>query len=102
LLTQQGRTITAGMYATSLAPAAARRPVYEDLPGDAVARLKRPDLQVIETFFARALDLKMEMREEMARRIAGQIAGKMGVEPPEENPERFLQAVVFEMRSLGR
>ena len=101
LLAQHGRTITAGMYASS-AGQAARRPVYEDLPGDAVARLTRADLHVMETFFARALDLKMTTREEMGARIAGQIAGKMGVAGPEENPERFLQAVMFEMRSLGR
>ncbi len=102
LLSQQGRTITAGMYGASTAAPAARRPVYEELPGDAVAKLTQADMNVMETFFGRALDLKMEMREEMAGRIAGRIAEKMGVERPEEHPERFLQAVMFEMRSLGR
>ena len=64
-----------------------------------MARLGRQDLQVIETFFGRALDLTMAMREQMATRIAAQIAGKMGVEVPDAgNPERFLEAVAFQMR----
>jgi uncharacterized RDD family membrane protein YckC len=82
---------------------AARRPESEPLAADAVARLERQDLHMIETFFGRALDLTAQTREEMAARIAARIAGKMGMEVPDaDRPERFLEAVVFEMRAQGR
>jgi hypothetical protein len=39
----------------------------------------------------------------MAARIAARIGGKMGMEVPDaDRPERFLEAVVFEMRAQGR
>ena len=101
ILAQRTRTITAGMYPSAPAPAV-RRPVYDDLPHDAVARLTRADLAVMETFFARALDLSIETRRQMAAKIATQIAGRMAVDAPGEEAERFLQAVAFEMRALGR
>lgn len=76
------------------------------LPADAVARLGHDDLLLIETFFARALDLTLETRAQMAARIAAQLSSKMsgvpGTPPPQGNPERFLEAVAYAMRSSGR
>lgn len=71
-------------------------------PADAVARLQAQDLVVIETFFARMLDLPMETRVAVAHRMVTQMAGKMGVEVPEGHPERALEAMATQMRSGGR
>lgn len=72
------------------------------VPADAVARLEPADLHVMETFFARALDLDLSTRSAMARRIAERMAAKMGVAVPEGNPERMLEALVRAMRGAGR
>ena len=71
-------------------------------PADAVARLSAQDLMVIETFFARMLDLPMETRASVARRMAAQMAAKMSVAVPEGNPERALESMAYQMRSHGR
>ena len=65
---------------------------------DAVAKLKPADLVVIDAFFARALDLDMDVRAAMAQRIAQQMVAKMGVGLPEGNPERALEAMAVAMR----
>jgi uncharacterized RDD family membrane protein YckC len=65
---------------------------------DAVAKLKAADLVVIDTFFARALDLDVEVRAAMALRIAQQMAVKMGVALPAGNPERALESIAVAMR----
>jgi uncharacterized RDD family membrane protein YckC len=71
-------------------------------PADAVAKLSAPDLLVIETFFARMLDLPMETRTTVAYRMAAQMCAKMGVAVPEGNPERALESMAYQMRSSGR
>jgi uncharacterized RDD family membrane protein YckC len=77
------------------------QPIAAMFPADAVAKLGAQDLVVIEAFFARMLDLPMETRAALAYRIAGQMAAKMGVALPEGNPERVLEAIAFQMRSVG-
>jgi uncharacterized RDD family membrane protein YckC len=72
------------------------------LPADAIARLDTADLHVMETFFARALDLDMQTRAAMAARIAARMAAKMKVPLPEGNPERTLEALAKAMRGTGR
>lgn len=67
-------------------------------PADAIARLDSNDLRVMETFFARALDLPLETRAEMAWRIAQQMCAKMRVPLPEGNPERMMEALAHAMR----
>ncbi len=71
-------------------------------PADAVARLSRKDLVVIEAFFARALDLPLETRAAMAYRILAEMTGRMGVPSPEGNPERALEAIAVQLRGQGR
>jgi hypothetical protein len=56
---------------------------------------------VVETFFARALDLPLETRARMAARILQQMAAKMGAGVPEGNPERALESISYSMRSSG-
>jgi uncharacterized RDD family membrane protein YckC len=71
-------------------------------PADAVAKLSAQDLVVIETFFARMLDLPMQTRASVAHQMVTQMAAKMGVGVPEGNPERALEAMAYQMRSVGR
>jgi hypothetical protein len=76
------------------------------LPADAVAKLGPDDLLLIETFFARALDLTPSTRWEVATKIANQMAVKMSGDanavPLPGNPERFLESIAFAMRSAAR
>jgi len=44
----------------------------------------------------------METRAAVAYRMAAQMAAKMGVALPEENPERALESMAYQMRSSGR
>ncbi len=71
-------------------------------PADAVARLSAHDLVVLETFFARMLDLPLETRTTVAERIAAQMAEKMGVPLFDGNPERMIESLAWQMRSRGR
>jgi uncharacterized RDD family membrane protein YckC len=71
-------------------------------PADAVAKLSAHDLMVIETFFARMLDVPVETRQTLAYRIARQMTAKMGVTSAESNPERVLESIAMQMRSSGR
>lgn len=72
------------------------------LPADLVAKLTSDDLLLIESFFARALDLALHTRAEIAGRIAAQTAAKMSISVPEGNPERFLEVIALAMRSSRR
>ena len=100
----------AGMFAPAmdvavpLAPDARRPglPAEPLFPADAVARLSSRDLVVIETFFARALELPLPTRAAMADRIVGELTGRMGVPAPEGNPERLLEALAAQMRAQRR
>jgi uncharacterized RDD family membrane protein YckC len=95
-----------GVQAFNTAPANFSAQSVASLPADAVARLGPDDLLLIETFFARALDLSLSTRAEIATKIANQIAAKMsgdaGAMPPSGNPERFLESIAYAMRSAGR
>ena len=71
-------------------------------PADAVARLTGNDLVILETFFARALDLPLETRAAMAYRILGEMCGRMAVGIPEGNPERGLEAIAVGLRTVRR
>ena len=80
-------------------PASAAPPLF---PADAVARLSSKDLVLLETFFARALDLPLDTRAAMAQRIATDMTAKMGVTLPEGNPERALEAMAIALRGRAR
>jgi uncharacterized RDD family membrane protein YckC len=77
-------------------------PTESPLPADAISRLDNSDLHVIETFFARALDLDMPTRARMAERIAARMSAKMNLPLPEGNPERILEAMAKAMRGSAR
>ncbi|HEY4355324.1 MAG TPA: RDD family protein [Acidobacteriaceae bacterium] len=99
------------LYQTNLSLPLASQPSQFEFPGsglqavfpaDAIAKLTPNDLQLIDTFFGRALDLSLEVRAGMAQRVANGLAAKMGVALPEGNPERALEAIAIQMRGSGR
>jgi len=104
LLVERGTSIMPAQHAPgydSLASSAAAKEAGS-LPADAVARLSPDDLLLIESFFARALDLNLATRAEIATRVSTQMAVKMNIMIPPGNPERFLEAVAYAMRSSAR
>jgi uncharacterized RDD family membrane protein YckC len=67
-------------------------------------RLGVPELELIETFLARRLDIPPEVRRQSALRIADMISSKLGIDPqnrPADN-ENFLELVVKEFRDRAQ
>jgi uncharacterized RDD family membrane protein YckC len=68
-----------------------------------LARLSPSDLEVLEGFFARRLDLPLAVRQTLAQRIAGAIQAKSGLEVPlGTDVETFLEAVAHQFRDIAR
>jgi uncharacterized RDD family membrane protein YckC len=102
LLAHHSRTFKAALFPQ---PAVEewRRPDAVSLAADAIARLDPQDLNMIETFLARALDLSMDRREDIGRKMAVRLAAKMRVAMPEGIwPETFLQEIAYQMRAQTR
>jgi hypothetical protein len=58
---------------------------------------------VLESFFARRLDMPLATRQALAEKIAAAIRTKSGLEaPPGVSTETFLEATARELRDLGR
>ena len=104
LLIERGTSIMPAQHAPAYDPlvSAAAAQDASSLPADAVARLGADDLLRSDSFFARALDLSLATRAEIAARVATQMAAKMNIALPPGNPERFLEAVAYSMRSSAR
>jgi hypothetical protein len=61
------------------------------------------DLEVLEGFFARRLDMSMATRQALAQRIAAAIQAKSGLHFPEgASVETFLEATARQLRDLAR
>ncbi len=72
------------------------------MPADAVARLSPDDLNVIDHFFARAIDIDIARRRALAERLAQQMTAKMGIAMPEGvTPERLLESTARILRGLS-
>lgn len=68
------------------------------------ARLGVPEVELIETFLARRLDIPQDVRQQSALRIANMISTKLGIDPqsrPADN-ENFLELVVREFRNRAQ
>ena len=95
------RTFTAPTFAP-------RAPVPEPhtgitLPAAGVGRLAATDLEVLEGFFARRLDMSLATRQALAGRIAQAIQAKSGLEPPAgASVETFLEATARQLRDQVR
>lgn len=73
------------------------------LPAAGIARLTPSDLEVLEGFFARRLDLPLPTREALGQRIAAAIQAKSGlVPPPGASLETFLEATARDLRDVAR
>jgi uncharacterized RDD family membrane protein YckC len=102
LLGHNSRSITATVYRQPQPEFVQRAGTFQP-PADAIARLRPEDLNVIESFLARSLDFDTSTRSAMAQRIATSMFAKMNVPlPPEQNPERALEAISYAMRSNSR
>jgi len=94
------RTFTAEIFAP-------RVPIPEPqmaltLPLAGIAKLSASDLQVLEGFFARRLDMSLATRQALAERIGLAIQAKSGLEaPPGASVETFLEATARQLRDLA-
>jgi uncharacterized RDD family membrane protein YckC len=99
MLPQGTRTFTAPAVERPLEPMAPKR---VDLPADAVARLSHTDLQLIESFLARRLDLPLDVRANLAEKLSHQMEAKMKIEMASgTSRETFLEALVLSLREVG-
>ena len=67
-------------------------------------KLGIPELELIETFLARRLDIPPEVRKQSAQRIADMICSRLGIDPHSRpaDTENFLELVVKEFRSRAQ
>ena len=95
------RTFTANMF-TPPAPTPEPHAAFT-LPDQGIAKLASSDLQVLESFFARRLDMPLATREAIAQRIATAIQAKSGLEPPVgASTETFLEITARQLRDIAR
>jgi hypothetical protein len=95
------RTFTAQTYA----PGASTTEPHNahSLPADGIARLSPTDLEVLEGFFARRLDMSLSTRHALAERIATAIQAKSGLElPADASVETFLETTARQLRDQAR
>jgi uncharacterized RDD family membrane protein YckC len=73
------------------------------LPATGIAKLSSSDLEVLEGFFARRLDMSMETRAALDHRIASAIQAKAGLQIPlGASVETFLEATARQLRDIAR
>jgi uncharacterized RDD family membrane protein YckC len=73
------------------------------LPAPALAKLSASDLEVLEGFFTRRLDMDLTTRAALAGRIATALCAKAGLAiPPDTSVETFLEAVAHQFREQAR
>jgi uncharacterized RDD family membrane protein YckC len=73
-----------------------------ELPADGVARLSPADLQLMENFLVRRLDLPLDVRASLAERLAARMKEKSMLEMPSgTSNETFLEALVVGLRDAG-
>lgn len=88
---------------TQTAPQAPAAPRATSLPSDALSRLTAADLQAIEAFLERRLDMALEVRQSLALRLVASTAAQMNISAPAAmHPETFLEEVAYGVRSLGK
>jgi uncharacterized RDD family membrane protein YckC len=95
------RTFTAPSFASA---APVPEPHYAvTLPVTGIAKLTTADLEVLEGFLSRRLDMALPTRYALAMRIASAIQAKSGLEPPSNTSvETFLEATARQLRDMAR
>jgi uncharacterized RDD family membrane protein YckC len=72
------------------------------LPATGIVKLSTADLEVLEGFFSRRLDMSLATRQVLAQRIASAIQTKSGLEtPPGASIETFLEATARQLRDMA-
>jgi uncharacterized RDD family membrane protein YckC len=95
------RTFTAASFTPQQAPSEPHTRVV--LPAAGIAKLSSSDLEVLEGFFARRLDMPLDVRQKLAERISAALIAKSGLEVPEGvSIETFLEATARDLRDLAR
>ena len=90
------RTFTAPSFTPAATP-----PRESKLPADAIALLTLADLQTIESYLNRRLDVPIETRARLADKLAENMSRKMNLEiPPAMSKETFLEETAFTLRSM--
>jgi uncharacterized RDD family membrane protein YckC len=95
------RTFTAQFFAS-------RGPIPElhtasTLPALGISKLSSDDLEVLEGFFSRRLDMSLATRQALALRICAAIQTKSGLEKPTDaSVETFLEATARQLRDQAR
>ncbi len=95
------RTFTAQLFSTNA-------PIPEPhtaitLPAPGISKLSSADLEVMEGFFSRRLDMGLATRQALAQRIAAAIQAKSGLETPAGiSVETFLEAAARQLRDQAR
>jgi uncharacterized RDD family membrane protein YckC len=93
------RTFTFSSF--QAATASVPPPRESKLPADAVARLTLADLQALESYLARRLDVPMETRSLLATRLADNVSLKMNLPIPDGmSQETFLEEAAFALRGM--
>ena len=88
---------------TEAAQQAPVAPRTTSLPADALSRLTTADLQAVDTFLERRLDMPLEVRQSLALRLVASMVARMNISAPAAmRPETFLEEVAYGVRSLGR
>jgi uncharacterized RDD family membrane protein YckC len=71
--------------------------------GASVARMTPEELQLVETYLHRRLDLDDEIRRDMADRIVRRITTKTGLAPDPDQPiDDFLESIARQIRDSAR
>jgi uncharacterized RDD family membrane protein YckC len=95
------RTFTAASFTAQIG--ATEPHMLVTLPAAAVAKLSATELEVLEGFFARRLDMPLEVRRRFAERLAAALCAKAGLEIPEGiSTETFLEAAARQLRDIVR
>jgi len=90
------RTFTAPSFTPAATP-----PRESKLPADAIALLTLADLQTIESYLNRRLDVPIETRARLSDKLAENISRKINLEiPPAMSKETFLEETAFTLRSM--
>lgn len=99
--TESTRTFTANLFTPTVPSPEPHAGFMLDDHG--IAKLTSADLQVLESFFARRLDMPLETRGALAQRIGAAIQAKSGLEPPPGvSTETFLEIAARQLRDVAR
>jgi hypothetical protein len=94
------RTFTAQLFTSAPIP---EPHTAVTLPALGISKLTATDLEVLEGFFSRRLDMSLATRQALAGRIAAAVQAKSGLEVPEgASVETFLEATARQLRDHAR